>query len=222
VAKVLIDGGSVVNVFPKSTLTHLQVDTKDLTPQMMIVRAFDGTRRDTLGEVILPLEIGPSIFQVSFQIIEIDATYTMLLGQPWIHEAGAISSTLHQKIKYIKSRAIISIHGEEDILVSKPISVPYLDNTEQVGRSLWHSFEVVESNPCQIETPVQHVNQVVARIMTKNGYKEGKGLGLELQGGCFPIAVLKQTNKFRSNTKRRLKRSLQEIQERKDSDQELM
>jgi len=62
---------------------------------MMIVKAFDETRRDTFGEVILPLEIGPSIFQVSFQVMEIDATYTMLLGRPWIHEASAIPSTLH-------------------------------------------------------------------------------------------------------------------------------
>jgi len=80
VAKVLINGGSVINVLPKSTLTHLQVDVGNLTPQMMIVRAFDGTRKDTLGEVILPLEIGPSIFQVSFQVMKIDVTYTMLLG----------------------------------------------------------------------------------------------------------------------------------------------
>jgi len=196
VAKVLIDGGSTVNVLPKSTLTHLQVDIEDLTPQTMIIRAFDGTQRDTLGEVILPLEIGPSIFHVSFQVMEIDATYTMLLGRPWIHEAGAIPSTLHQKVKYIESGTIISIHGEEDILVSKPVSVPYVDNTEQVGRSLWHSFEVVESNPCQIETPVQYVNQVVARIMTKNGYKEGKGLGLKLQGDCLPIAVPEKANRF--------------------------
>jgi len=66
VANVLIDGRSIINVLPKSTLTHLQVDEEDLTPQMMIVRAFDGTQRDTLGEVILPLEVGPSIFQVLF------------------------------------------------------------------------------------------------------------------------------------------------------------
>jgi len=112
--------------------------------------------------------------------MEIDATYTMLLGQLWIHEVGAIPSTLHQRVKYIKSGAIITIHGEKDILVSKLVSIPYVDNMKQVEKNLWHSFEVVKSNPCQIEMQVQHVNQLVARIMTKNGYKEGKGLGLKL------------------------------------------
>jgi len=69
---------------------------------------------------------------------------------------------LHQKVKYIKDGAIITVHGEEDVLVSKPLSVPYIDSTEQVEGDLWPSFEIVESNPCQTKTLVQHVNQVVA------------------------------------------------------------
>jgi len=103
---------------------------------------------------------------------------------------------LHQKVKYIEDGAIITVHGEEDVLVSKPVSVPYIDSTEQVEGNLWHSFEIVESNHCQTETPVQHVNQVVARIMAKNGYEEGKGLGSKLQGGCSPITVSEKTDKF--------------------------
>jgi len=72
--------------------------------------------------------------------MEIDAAYTMLLGRPWIHKVGAVPSTLHQKVKYIEDGAIINIHGE-DVLVSKPILVLYIDNTEQVEGNLWYSFE---------------------------------------------------------------------------------
>lgn len=61
----------------------------------MVVKAFNGTKQGILGEVTLPLEIGPSCFHVLFQVMEIELAYTMLLGRPWIHAADAIPSTLH-------------------------------------------------------------------------------------------------------------------------------
>lgn len=185
VSKVLIDGGSALNVLPRSTLTQLSMSTDDLTPQVMVVRAFDGTKRDILGEVVLSLEIGPSKFQVLFQVMEIEPAYTMLLGRPWIHAAGAVPSTLHQKIKYIEKGSLITVHGEEEIMVSKPVSVPYVDNAEQEEKNLCHSFEVIELG----ESSARHVNQIVARIMAKNGYQEGKGLGSQLQGDKRPVTL---------------------------------
>jgi len=57
VAKVLINSGSALNVLLISTLIYLQMSTEDVTPQVMVVRAFDGTRRGILGEVVLPLKL---------------------------------------------------------------------------------------------------------------------------------------------------------------------
>jgi len=59
VAKVLIDNGSSLNIMPKSTLEKLPFNAKHLKPSSMIVRAFDGTRREVRGEIDLPVQIGP-------------------------------------------------------------------------------------------------------------------------------------------------------------------
>jgi len=32
----------------------------------MIVRAFDGSRREVMGEIELPIKVGPCTFQVTF------------------------------------------------------------------------------------------------------------------------------------------------------------
>ncbi|XP_052874528.1 uncharacterized protein LOC128280419 [Gossypium arboreum] len=47
-----------------------------------VVRAFDGTERKLMGKIDIPLEIGPR--------------------RPWIHSAGAVPSSLHQKLKLVR------------------------------------------------------------------------------------------------------------------------
>ncbi len=95
VAKVLIDNGSALNILPNSTLAKLPIDPSALRQSAMGVRAFDGTKREVLGDIDLPLQIGACTFNVIFQVMDIELADTMLLGRPWIHSANAIPSTLH-------------------------------------------------------------------------------------------------------------------------------
>ncbi|KAH1262227.1 hypothetical protein GmHk_02G004900 [Glycine max] len=95
VAKVLIDNGSNLNVMPKSTLEKLPFNAFHLKPSSMVVRAFNGTRREVRGEIDLPVQIGPHTCQVTFQIMDINPAYSCLLGHPWIYSVGVVPSTLH-------------------------------------------------------------------------------------------------------------------------------
>ena len=61
----------------------------------MIVRAFDGTKREVLGNIELPIQVGPCTFNSEFIVMDINPSYNCLLGRPWIHMAGAVPSTLY-------------------------------------------------------------------------------------------------------------------------------
>ena len=130
-AKVLIDGGSALNILPIATLEQLPVDLSTLEHSDMVVRAFDGTRREVIGDITLPLEIGPCTFNVDFQVMDVNAAYTMLLGRPWIHAAHAVPSKLHQRVKYVQGDHVVTVKGEEHLLISQPNVVPYIENTEE-------------------------------------------------------------------------------------------
>ena len=95
VAKVLIDNGSSLNVMPKMTLVKLPFDAPYMSPSSMVVRAFDGSGRDVRGEIDLLIQIGPHACQITFQVMDINPTYSFLLGRPWIHSVGVVPSTLH-------------------------------------------------------------------------------------------------------------------------------
>jgi len=54
-ARVLINNGSALNVMPKLTLVKLPFDGSYMKPSSMVVRAFDGYRREVVGEITLPI-----------------------------------------------------------------------------------------------------------------------------------------------------------------------
>ena len=75
----------------------MRIDYSDLElrPSDLVVKAFDGSRRSVFGEVDLHIKVGPRIFTTTFYVMNIKPTYCCLLGLPWIHKAGAVTSTLH-------------------------------------------------------------------------------------------------------------------------------
>ena len=185
VAKVLIDNGSSLNVMPKATLDKLPFNASHLRPSSMVVRAFDGSHRDVRGEIDLPIQIGPHVCQITFQVMDINLVYNCLLGRPWIHLVGVVPSTLHQKLKFVVQGQLIIVSGEEDILVSCPSSMPYVEVVEESLETSFQALEVVSSAYME-SPPVQPRSSgaalVVARVMLGHGYEPGMGLGRNRNG----------------------------------------
>lgn len=146
IAKVLIDNGSALNVMPKCILDRLPVDQSLIRPSNLIVKAFDGTRRDVIGTIEIPLMIGPIIFQVVMQVMDISPAYSILLGRPWIHSAGAVPSTLHQKLKFVIDGHLVTINGEETFLVTKEVKAPSVEAAEESRETSFQSLELVTAN----------------------------------------------------------------------------
>ncbi|KAK2428440.1 hypothetical protein QL285_026962 [Trifolium repens] len=142
IARVLVDTGSSLNVMPKSTLLKLSLVGPVLKPSSMIVKAFDGSQREVIGEIELPMVIGPHLFNISFQVMDINPSYSCLLGRPWIHAAGAVTSTLHQKLKFIVDDKLVIVSGEEDALVSHLSSFRYVETEEGVLETQFQALEI--------------------------------------------------------------------------------
>ncbi|CAL1355514.1 unnamed protein product [Linum trigynum] len=142
IARALIDNGSALNVMPKSTLNQLPIDESYIKPSFIVVRAFDGTKRKVIGEIELPIQIGPTVFNIVFQVMDINPSYSLLLGRPWIHSAGAVPSSLHQKVKFVVDGNLIEVFGKEDILVTKTPDAPYIEAAEEAIESAFQSLEI--------------------------------------------------------------------------------
>ena len=71
-----------------------------------------------MGTLNIHVMIGPIRYSILFQVLRIQSFVSLLLGRPWIHEAGAIPSSLHQKLKVIHERGIITIQSNRDVVTS--------------------------------------------------------------------------------------------------------
>ncbi|XP_075107119.1 uncharacterized protein LOC142180094 [Nicotiana tabacum] len=198
---VMINGGSSVYVCLFYTLQQLNIDTNRIRTSNVSIRAFDGSRRDTIGEIELTMTISPVDFNIVFQVLDIETSYNFLFGRPWIHMARAIPSSLHQMVKFEYDRQEIVVHGEDDSSIYKDPSIPCIEAKEGCESVIYQAFEVIEVDQVEEGKPILHprlsaTSMMVASLMLRNGYEPGKGLGSSLQGIVNPIAPFSKKDTF--------------------------
>ncbi|XP_070004597.1 uncharacterized protein [Nicotiana sylvestris] len=186
VKRVMLDGGSEVDICPLSTLQRIEIGTERIRPNNVCVHAFDGIKRDTIREIDLILTIGPMDFEVTFQVLDMDTSYNFLLGRPWIHAAGAVTSTLHQMVKFEHENQEIVVHGEDEQSIYRDPSVPCLEAKED---------QCEEGTPCP-QPFLSNASIMVTSEIIKHDYKLGKGLEASLQGIMEPITLTTGENLF--------------------------
>lgn len=175
-SNVLIDTDSALNVMPKSTLDQLTYSEALLRPSKVTVRAFDGTRRSVYGEIDLSISVGPHEFHVTFQVMEIHASFNCLLGRPWIHDAGAVTSTLHQKLKFVSHGKLITVSGESAFLISNLFAFSVIGGNSSDGSSFQGFY--AEESVGKIETCMASLKD--AQSVIQEDKTEGWGQLVEL------------------------------------------
>ncbi|PKI56842.1 hypothetical protein CRG98_022800 [Punica granatum] len=159
-----------------------------------IVRAFDGSKRVVNGETDLLIDIGPCSFFVTFQILEILNAFSLLLGRPWIHATSVVPSSLHQKLKFFIEGKLITVNSEEDYKVYKETAVPYINIGEDPNLP-FHSFDTISMIRDYGEVGPSQADCMIGKVLLKNNYVPGTGLGARAQGILRPIEMEEHRNR---------------------------
>ena len=53
------------------------------------------------------------VVEVDFIVVDVFSPYTAIMGRPWLHTLGAVSSTVHQKVKYPFGGQVLEIVGSQ-------------------------------------------------------------------------------------------------------------
>ena len=61
------------------------------------------------------MQTGSETVEVDFIVVDAYSPYIAIVARPWFHTLGAVSSTLHQKIKYPSEGHIEEILGDQDM-----------------------------------------------------------------------------------------------------------
>ena len=135
---------------------------------------------------------------VNFQVIKVDSPYNMLLRRSWLHNVGAIASTLHWRLKFPSEDLLITITTEEPLTIFKDTSVPYI-GANPFPEATFHSLELVSmiSRTLELESAWLSATFMVAKEMLKFGYQLGQGLNAVGHGNASLIE-LRQQRRIRS------------------------
>ncbi|KAM2613715.1 hypothetical protein TB2_028422 [Malus domestica] len=97
VNRMLVDGGSAINIMLKSTMTTIGIKADELSLSRLLIQ--------------VEMTIGELKSSTIFHVIDARTSYDLLLGRPWIHANGVVPSTLHQCLKFYREGVKV-IYGD--------------------------------------------------------------------------------------------------------------
>ena len=87
----------------------LNLKLENLTAYSFPLVSFEGKMVVPKGQIRLPMQTGMDVVEVNFIVVDVFSPYWAIIGRPWLHTLGVISSTLHQKMKYSSGDQVLEI-----------------------------------------------------------------------------------------------------------------
>ena len=113
VKKVMVDQGSTAEIMYPDLYKGLSLRVEDLMPYSSPLVSFEGKVIIPKGQIRLPVQTGSETVEVDFIVVDAYSPYTAIVARPWLHTLEAVSSTLHQKVKYPSKGQIEEILGDQ-------------------------------------------------------------------------------------------------------------
>ena len=115
VKRVMVDQGNATEIMYPDLYKGLDLKPEYLTTYRSPLVSFEGKMVVPKGQIRLPVQAGADVVEVDFIVVDAFSPYIAIMGRPWLHSLGAISSTLHQKVKYPSGGQVLEIVGSQSM-----------------------------------------------------------------------------------------------------------
>ncbi|XP_030950066.1 uncharacterized protein LOC115973972 [Quercus lobata] len=136
VKRVLVNQGSAVEVMYPDLYKGLNLKPKDLMAYDSLLVSFEGKTVTPRGQIRLPIQTGSDVVEVDFIMVDAYSPYTAIVSRPWLHALGAISSTLHQKVKYLSEGRVEEIVGNQTMARQCMVAVIFCQPNPESSASI--------------------------------------------------------------------------------------
>ena len=111
----------------------LGLKPEDLSTYSSPLVSFEGKMVVPRGQIRLPVQTGLDVVKVDFIVVDAFSPYTAIMGRPWLYSLGAISSTLHQKVKYPSEGQVLEIVGSQSM--ARQCLIAVIHYKPEIGRA---------------------------------------------------------------------------------------
>ena len=92
------------------------------------------------GQIRLLIKADLEIVEVDFIVVDFYSPYTAIVARPWLHALGAVSSELHQKVKYPSHGQVKEIMGSQSMarqcMVAAILHRPNMESSDSSEKNL--------------------------------------------------------------------------------------
>ena len=89
------------------------MEPEDLTAYESPLVSFEEKTVIPKVQIRLPIQTDSEIVEVDFIVVDSYSPYTAIVAKPWLYALEAVSSTLHQKVKYPSEGLVKEILGSQ-------------------------------------------------------------------------------------------------------------
>ena len=113
VHRVLVDLGSAIDFLQLPAFKQMKFSLGMLNSARRILYGFNNEITTTLGDVALPVKVGPMTQRVIFSIIKYLGPYNAIMGRDWLCSMKVIPSTYHQTVNYLTNIGQVDLLGSQ-------------------------------------------------------------------------------------------------------------
>ena len=140
VKRVTVDQGSGVEIMYLDLYRGMNLKPEYLTTYDSPLVSFDGKIVILKGQIRLPMQVGLEVVEVDFIVVDAYSPYMAIVARPWLHALGAVSSTLHLKVKYPSRDRVEELLGSQSMarqcLMAAIMHWPIAESSASAERAL--------------------------------------------------------------------------------------
>ncbi|XP_026410818.1 uncharacterized protein LOC113306047 [Papaver somniferum] len=113
VKKILIDGGSSVDVLFYDTFKRMELNDEQLISSYYTIYRFNGAPTKPLGDIVLEVKAGPMKIEIRFSVVDALSPYNAIIGRRWVQKLKGVAATYHQYLRFPTPEGVMEIKGDQ-------------------------------------------------------------------------------------------------------------
>jgi hypothetical protein len=111
VERVLIDTGSSTDVIYKNLWQKMKnIKIREIENPVV---GWNNQESWPLGITTLNVKLGTKSVPIDFVVMDVETSYNAILGREWIAAMKAVTSTIHQKLKFVCPEGVVTVRGTQ-------------------------------------------------------------------------------------------------------------
>ncbi|XP_026396408.1 uncharacterized protein LOC113291043 [Papaver somniferum] len=166
--KVLIDGGSSVNLLFYDTCKRMELNDEQLMSSYYTLYGFNGAPTKPLGDIVLQVNARPMKADTRFSVVDAPSPYNAIIGRRWVHNLKGVAATYHQYLRFPTPEGVMKIKGDQVTARECQAVRNQLNNEQDEQRKSQRNRNKEVSKEKAIDI---YVEEISGRSLTKEKYK---------------------------------------------------